>query len=86
MTEIKSCISCVHCHKAYGDYWCMKYKIDTIDYVTGKTDWDAKRCSQRRKSGDQCGPDAIGWEEKPPEKKMSMWKVFRDFTKEMFGF
>ena len=39
MTEIKSCISCVHCHKAYGDYWCMKYKIDTIDYVTGKTDW-----------------------------------------------
>lgn len=93
MTEIKSCITCAHCANPDGMVyvWCDKYTYETIDYVKGEVSEWREECTKLREPDGKCGPDAIGWEqrlpeEKPPEKKMSMWEVFRDFTKEMFGF
>lgn len=91
MTEIKSCITCAHCENPEGKVyvWCNKFTYDTIDYVQGEVSTWRESCEKLRKPGGKCGPNAIEWEkaeEKPPEKKMSMWQVFRDFAKEAFGF
>lgn len=91
MTEIKSCISCKHCENPDSSFyvWCNKFEYDTIDYVKGEVSTWRGNCVELRNPDGKCGPDAIEWEqaeEKPPEKKMSMWEVFRDFTKEAFGF
>jgi hypothetical protein len=88
MTEIKSCATCIYSEgNGYIEtIFCNKYRKEKIDYVKGKVYYELPFCYDLRESGKQCGPEGNGWEQKPPEKKMSMWEVFRDFTKEMFGF
>jgi hypothetical protein len=81
MTEIKSCISCAHYEDHNGYPYCSKFTFKTIDYVEGREFINFHNCIDLRKFEGKCGPDAIGWELAPPEKKMSMMDVILDFLK-----
>lgn len=71
MSEIKSCITCAHCANPDGMVyvWCDKYTYETIDYVKGEVSEWREECRKLREPDGKCGPDAIGWEQRPPEEK-----------------
>ena len=90
MTEIKSCITCKHCVNPDSIYrtfvWCGKFTYDTTDYVRGEVTTCNGNCEKLRKSDGKCGPDAIGWEQRPYEKPKSKMRKFLDLLNALKDF
>lgn len=79
MTEIKSCVSCAHYQSYFNSSgYCYKFTYEKVDYINGKVEINPYCCEELRKPKAECGPSAVGWEQKPYEKPKSKIRKFLD--------